>query len=218
MMGGRPLTLRDIANKKYDTLPLEDEWFELLGQPERTGRWFIWGNSGNGKTNFVLQLCKALRRFGKVLVFSLEESADMTFRDALFSVFRPEERGVFVWTPEQLPGGLEDIEQVLDRRGSPPFVVFDSIQCLNLRSYKMYTDFIRKYPNKLLVFTSQAEKQNPKGGIAHSVMHDAAKKIWVEGYKAFCKGRGKQGEYIIWAEGAKRYWGMDSPQDYKDRQ
>ena len=207
-MGNRPLTVRDLANKRYDTLPLEGDWYELLGRPERCGRWFVWGNSGNGKTRFVLQLCRALRAYGKVLVFSLEESADMTFRDALLTVFRPEEKGVFVWTPEQLPDGLADIEKVLSRRGSPSIVVFDSIQCLNLRSYKMYTDFVRKYPNKLMVFVSQAEKQNPKGGVAHSAMHDAAKKIWVEGYRAFCKGRGKQGEYTIWPEGAKRYWGI----------
>lgn len=209
-MGNRPLTLRDLANKKYHTLPLVGEWYDLLGNPEGTGRWFVWGNSGNGKTNFVLQLCKALRTYGKISVFSLEESADMTFRDAMFTVFRPEEKGVFVWTPEQLPEGLEDVQKILDRRGSPSIAVFDSIQCMNLRSFKMYSDFVRRYPNKLLIFVSQAEKQNPKGGVAHSAMHDAAKKIWVEGYRAFCKGRGKQGEYTIWAEGARKYWGMET--------
>ena len=40
-------------------------------------------------------------------------------------------------------------------------------------------------------------------------MYDATLKIWVEGFKAFSKGRfiGQTGEFTIWDEGAARYWG-----------
>jgi hypothetical protein len=40
-------------------------------------------------------------------------------------------------------------------------------------------------------------------------MYDATLKIWVEGYRAFSKGRfiGSTGQYDVWAEGAERYWG-----------
>ena len=40
------------------------------------------------------------------------------------------------------------------------------------------------------------------------VMYDASLKIWVEGYKAFSKGRyiGPTGECTVFEEGAKRYW------------
>ena len=44
---------------------------------------------------------------------------------------------------------------------------------------------------------------------AKKVMFDATLKIYVEGFKAFSKGRfiGPTGEYTIWQEGAERYWG-----------
>lgn len=52
---------------------------------------------------------------------------------------------------------------------------------------------------------------NPAGKAAKSVMYDASLKIWVEGYKAISKGRfiGKTGEYVIWDDGARGYWGTD---------
>ena len=48
-------------------------------------------------------------------------------------------------------------------------------------------------------------------------MYDASLKIWVEGYKAFSKGRfiGQTGECVIWPEGARRYWaGYGHTRDY----
>ena len=42
-------------------------------------------------------------------------------------------------------------------------------------------------------------------------MYDATLKIWVEGFKAFSKGRfiGEKGNYTIWEEGANKYWGEE---------
>ena len=49
----------------------------------KKGVWFIWGSSGNGKTSFVMQLCKQLTRFGRVAYNSLEEGDDVTMQNAL---------------------------------------------------------------------------------------------------------------------------------------
>jgi hypothetical protein len=41
-------------------------------------------------------------------------------------------------------------------------------------------------------------------------MYDASLKIWIEGYRAFSKGRyigPNGGVYTIWEEGAEKYWG-----------
>mgnify|MGYP000320329112 CR=1 FL=1 len=48
---------------KKETLKLTGAWAEAFGEPERIGVWFIWGNSGNGKSSFVMQLCKELAKF-----------------------------------------------------------------------------------------------------------------------------------------------------------
>ena len=49
----------------------------------------------------------------------------------------------------------------------------------------------------------------PTGRSGKSVMFDASLKIYVEGYRAFSKGRfiGPKGYYDIWPEEAARYWG-----------
>ena len=72
-----------INRKVYE---FEGDWKEAFGQPERGGVWFVWGKSGNGKTSFVLQLCKELTRFGKVAYDSLEEGASLTMQNALMRV------------------------------------------------------------------------------------------------------------------------------------
>ena len=50
-------------------------------------------------------------------------------------------------------------------------------------------------------------------------MYDATLKIWVEGYRAFSKGRfiGRTGKYDIWPEHAERYWGESETQPEEDR-
>ena len=141
---------------KKETLKLTGAWADAFGEPERIGVWFIWGNSGNGKSSFVMQLCKELAKFGRVAYDSLEEGASHT-----------------------------------------------------QMSYKEYIKFKEAHRNKLLIFISHADGRNPDGRSAKKVMYDAALKIYVEGFRAFSKGRffGSVGHFTIWDEGAVRYWG-----------
>ena len=69
----RALNVRDILNKKYDVFPFEGKWKDAFDTPEVRGCWFVWGNSGNGKTSFVMQLCKELCKYDRVAFNSLEE-------------------------------------------------------------------------------------------------------------------------------------------------
>nr|DAL37874.1 MAG TPA_asm: hypothetical protein [Caudoviricetes sp.] len=78
-------------------------------------------------------------------------------------------------------------------------------------NYREYIRFKEAHRDKLIIFISHAQGKAPRGSAAQSVMYDATLKIWVEGFKAFSKGRfiGEKGEYTIWDEGANRYWGED---------
>ena len=62
----RALTVNEVLKEKKTTFDFEGQWREAFGEPERTGVWFIWGNSGNGKSSFTMQLCKELSRFDRV--------------------------------------------------------------------------------------------------------------------------------------------------------
>ena len=92
-------------------------------------------------------------------------------------------------------------------------MIIDSFQYTRM-SFEDYLAFKARHPNKLLVIISQASGTKPKGRTAESVMYDATLKIWVEGYRAFSKGRffGDKGYYTIWAERAEEYWSKDIKQ------
>lgn len=200
----RGMNVRDILSKKYRSFPFEGAWAEAFGQPERVGVWFIWGNSGNGKTSFVMQLIKELCRYDRVLFDSLEEGTSLTLQQSIVR-FGMSDVG------NHLTIVNESVDVLLDRLGrrkSISTIVIDSFQYTQM-SYRDYIQLKTRFPEKLFVFLSHANGVRPKGGAAVSVMYDATLKIWVEGYKAFSKGRfiGKTGEYTIWEEGAERYWG-----------
>lgn len=206
----RALTVQNIINKNYKTIDWEGEWREAFGVPEASGVWFIWGGSGNGKTRFVMQLCKELCKTGKVMYVSLEEGSGLTFRNAIAESGMAEVGSrLTIVERDGDTGFMDSIIARLKRQRSARAVIIDSFQYTGL-SFKQYMDFKQALANKLIIFTSQADGKQPSGRTAKSVMFDAALKIWVEGYRAFSKGRyigPNGGLYTIWQEGADRYWG-----------
>ena len=195
----RALSVRDILDKKYDTFPFEGKWKEAFGTPERVGVWFIWGNSGNGKTSFVMQLCKEDR----VVYDSLEEGACLTVQNNLKMHGMSEVSRRLAFVQED----MEALKTRLRRHKSYNIVVVDSFQYTRM-SYRDYIALKEAFPGKLFIFISHARGKNPKGDAAESVMYDATLKIWIEGGKAFSKGRfiGETGEYIAYPKLAEEYW------------
>lgn len=199
----RTLSAKQVLTIKFDTIRLGGGWDECVGEIETTGIWFIWGNSGNGKTSAVVALCKELSAFGKVLYNSREEGVSLTMQNTLRRYGMGELGSRF-----QLANmSLQELDEKISQQRSPKFVVLDSFQFMGL-TYKDFRAFCEKHKNKMLIFVSRTRGRQPEGRAAISAMYDASCKIWVEGYKAFSKGRfvGTTGEMTIWDEGAKKYW------------
>lgn len=199
----RTLSAKQVLTIKFDTVRLGGGWNECVGEIETTGIWFIWGNSGNGKTSAVVSLCKELSAFGKVLYNSREEGVSLTMQNTLRRYGMGELGSRF-----QLANmSLSELDEKISQQRSPKFVVLDSFQFMGL-TYKDFRTFCEKHKNKMLIFVSRTRGRQPEGRAAISAMYDASCKIWVEGYKAFSKGRfvGTTGEMTIWDEGAKKYW------------
>lgn len=198
----RPLSVRNIVDKKYRTFPLEGVWADFIGRPERSGIWFIWGNSGNGKTSFVLQLCKELCKYDRVLFDSLEEGTSLTLKNNLvkYDMLKVGRKIHFV------NEDMTTLSARLRRNKSYNIIVIDSFQYTGM-SYEEYKKLKQAFPGKLFIFLSHAEGKNPRGNAAVSVMYDATLKIWVAGYKAVSNGRfiGRTGEYVIWDKMAEKY-------------
>ena len=64
----RALTIQNILEKQYKLFEFDGVWESAFSKPETSGVWFVWGNSGNGKTSFILQLIKYLTNFEVIFV------------------------------------------------------------------------------------------------------------------------------------------------------
>lgn len=199
----RALTPNDILNKIYKLFEFTGSWFEAFSKPERTGIWFIWGNSGNGKTRFTMQLAKYLCTFGKVIYNSLEEGDSHTVRKAYEDEGMSEVKNRLLLVSEPI---AQFSERLKKQRGAR-IAIIDSFQYAQL-TYKQYIEFKERHKDILIIFISHADGKQPAGRSAKSVMYDATLKIWVEGFKAFSKGRyiGDKGHYVVWEDGAYEYW------------
>ena len=203
----RALSVSDVLRMKKETYAFEGAWAEAFGQPEKNGVWFVWGNSGNGKTSFMLQLCKELSRFGRVAYDSLEEGASLTMKNAFVTMGMQDVARRFVLLDRE---SMEQLDARLGRRKGPDIVVIDSFQYTKM-SFKDYEAFKERHADKLLIFVSQADGNKPAGRTAVSVMYDAALKIWVSGFRAQSKGRyfGSKGYYTVWEERARLVYGEE---------
>ena len=201
----RAYSASEVMKMKKRVIPFTGAWAEAFGQPERTGIWFVWGQSGNGKTGFLMQLAKELCKFGRVAYDSLEQGTSLSMQQTLVQNRMEETGGRFLLLTRE---SIEELDARMSKPKSPDFYMVDSFQYTGLSAAE-YADFASRHRNKLVIFVSQAEGRNPDGRTARKVMFDADQKIFVEGFKAVSKGRffGPKGHYIIWEEGAERYWG-----------
>lgn len=199
-MSSRAIAVNQLLSQKFRGLPFEGEWLESIGQPELTGAWIIWGNSGNGKTRFALQLAKYLAGFCKVAYNSLEEGISLSLRNAIEQVnFNGSGKNLVLLDKEP----VNELMKRLAKPRSPEVVIIDSLQYTGM-SYKEYKALRDRYRRKLFILVSHAEGKMPEGRVAKSVRFDAMVKIWIEGYVAYPVSRyGGGTPYVIWEEGSK---------------
>ena len=201
----RTLSAKQVLAKKFKTIELGGKWDDCIGSIGRKGVVFFWGNSGNGKTSAVVLFCKALCQLGlRGIYLSKEEGTDLTMQNTLRRLGMMDCGRLF-----QIDGrmSLDELSDRLAKPRSADFCVIDSVQYVQM-TYMRFLEFKERHKNKLIILVSQTKGRAPDGRPATRMMYDASLKIWVEGYKAFSKGRfiGPTGEYTIWEDGAKKYW------------
>jgi hypothetical protein len=202
----RSLSAQELLNMRFKVMDFDGEFLKLFGKPEMSGCWIIWGESVNGKTSLMLQLCKYLTRFGRVVVDSIEEGYSQSLKIACIDHGMTECGSRFQVLHKE---SLEDLEIRLGKRKGPDIIIIDSIQYTDLTK-KTAKEFIDRWPKKLFIFVSHAKGKLPEGHTANKVRYHSNVKIRVEGYRAKIESRyggDKSLYYTIWYEGAKEYWG-----------
>ena len=137
--------------------PSREKWKEAFGTPERVGVWFIWGNSGNGKTSFVMQLCKELCKYDRVVYDSLEEGACLTVQNNLKMHGMSEVSRRLAFVQED----MEALKTRLRRHKSYNIVVVDSFQYTRM-SYRDYIALKEAFPGKFVHLHQPCTGQEPE--------------------------------------------------------
>lgn len=203
-MARKALSPNQVFSMKKESFDLSEEWQAAFGAPETCGTWFVWGQSGNGKTSFMVQLARELCRHGRVIYDSLEEGFALSFREQLRRHDMLDVNGRLLLVEED----MAILRQRLEKRRSPRIVIIDSLQYTGL-TFETYRELVTSLPRHLFIISCQARGNKPDGRSANRIMYDAMLKIWIEGYRAFSKGRfiGEVGHIDIWEEGSRMYWG-----------
>lgn len=205
-MPKRALSINDIYNSRFQKMYFENEYKDSFGTPERAGVWICWGQSGHGKTRFMLKLAKYLTNYGRVAYDTLEEGLSLSFQKACIdSNMNQVRKGSFIILDRE---PIEELKLRLRKKRSPDIIIIDSFQYTGM-SKKEYKELKEEFNNKLFIFVSHASGRLPEGKVADFVRYDSDIKIYIEGYKAFPKSRmGGSKEFIIWQQGAMDYWGL----------
>lgn len=199
-------SIDELERTEFDVMVFTGKWRSFAGKPEKSGTWIIYGESFNGKTNFMLQLAKYLAGFvkHKVLINSLEEGKSESFKLAVKRHFLKDVSDKIL-LGDRVP--IEKVKERLRKQRSPEIVIIDSIQYTDLNK-KTYKSLKEEFPKKLFIFISHADGSIPRGSLAQHVRYDADIKIQVKGFKAFPESRYGGGEpYLIDAERAAMYHG-----------
>jgi energy-coupling factor transporter ATP-binding protein EcfA2 len=172
----------------------------------------IYGFSGNGKTEFCIQLAKVLTQFGKVAWFSYEQGHSKSLQKATTRNKMQEVSGSFLVidpTSDRTKGVsfLEDLDNYLSRKNSPDFVFIDSVDYTGF-SWDDYVFLKEKYATKKgLFFIAHSTKNGIlKKRISEQIVFDGEIGFFVKDYICFPEKNRLEGTepFVVWDEGARR--------------
>lgn len=191
----RAIGISDFLDKKFITYQFEGAWADTFGEPERNMKCIIWGNPGNGKTEFCIKLAKYLASFTKVYYNSFEQGICKTLQDALRRNNMLEVAGRVIF------GDQETYDEMLERlsnKNSPQVVIIDSRDYLNLTTNQFKT-LIDSHPRKCFVIVCWEAGGKPRGEYAKQIAYMCDVKIHVRDFVAYPRSRfGGNARFVIW--------------------
>lgn len=192
-----------LLGTNFDTLPIDEEWSELMQNPAANLKIAIWGKPKNGKTSASLQMAEYFTNFGKVLY---------NFADQGFNLSTQE-----LWKDSGLannenaePSDISTTQELEAEiaTGQYKFVFIDMISDYirkeKLKPEEFKERFIKRFPNVSFILIFEVTKSGDfKGDQGWTHVVDAI--MTVEDFFMENRGRYGMGERIIWEEGFQRF-------------
>lgn len=206
------LGVKQFHQKTFKLLDLKSSKFKaLLGDVPKFFNVVIFGYSGNGKTEFCIQLAKELSQFGKVLWLSYEQRHGYDLQKATKRNDMQENSGNFliadpIENKQEGVSFLEDLDKHLSKRNSADYIFIDSLDYTGFKESDYF--FLKeKYEGKKsFIFIAHAHKSGKmKKAISDKVMFDGGMGIVVRDFIAYPeKNRfGGTAPYVVYEKMAR---------------
>ena len=151
-----------------------------------------------------MELIKKLSESGKVLYESYEEGLSENLKQTVKRTGLSQIRNKVQIAVDS----AEDLRRRLTKSRNIRYVIIDSLDMSDFATVKQVNALVEKHPSKLFILTAWAVGKQPAKKLSNSILFMANQKIYVEGFRAYSKGRsmGKKGYYTIWEQGDDEYW------------
>lgn len=161
----------------------------------------VYGQPGNGKTEFAIQLAKYMTNFARVYYNSFEQGISKTLQDALIRNKMQEVAGKIIF------GDKENFQEMIVRlrkRNSPHVVIIDSRDYMQLTS-EQYKKLVDTFPRKCFIVICWESARKPKGEHAKAIEFMVDIKVNVRSFLAHFRSRfGGNVPFDIWPDRKKK--------------
>ena len=193
----KAIGITQFLDKSFDTYEIEGRWLDSFGLIEKNFKMSVTGDSGNGKTEFVVKFIKELcLNFNvKADYYSYEQGHSKSLQAAIQRNKMEEVKGKVMF----ITGGTFDqLVTRLKRRGSAKIAVIDSQDYSEL-STKQFKELLKLFPKKSFIVVSWAKNEKPKNQAARDIEYMSCIKVYVKNFKAYPRSRfGGNKPFIIW--------------------
>lgn len=206
------LGVKQFHQMRFQFLPVPAAWAGTLGKVPHNFIAVIYGFSGNGKTEFVVQLAKMLAQLEKKVGWlSYEQRHGSDFQMSTKRNNMEEVTGYFypIDPIAAIPEGvslIEDLDNYLSKRSSPDVIVIDSIDYTGF-DWDDYVMLKNRYGHKkTFLFIAHSQRSGAiKKAISERIIFDGGIGIFVSHYIATpVKNRyGGFEPYIVWEDRAR---------------
>jgi hypothetical protein len=206
------LGVKQFHQMRFKFLPLESQWEATLGRVPHNFIAVVYGFSGNGKTEFCVQLAKMLTNFGTVGWLSYEQRHGSDLQAATMRNKMDECSGSFypIDPIAQIEPGvslLEDLDRYLKKRSSPDFIFIDSLDYTGF-TWEDYVYLKNRYGHKkTFIFIAHSTKSGAlKKAITERIVFDGGMGVFVHHYIAEpIKNRfGGFEPFVVWEDRARQ--------------
>lgn len=143
----KAIGMNEFLDTEFQVYEFQGAWLASFGTPEQNFRMMITGLEKNGKTDFAVKLTKYLSSFGKVYYNSHEEGKSKTLQET-FERNKMKEVAGKVMLLHKEP--FDDMLERLAKKGSPRFVVLDSLDYMELTE-KQFKILVDRFPRKSII-------------------------------------------------------------------